>query len=216
MTETGARIAVVCPACSPAVETVHEVLADGDPATVRCRDCEHVHKTHIPTEQTNPISVIVSHAGESLRTTVDVPETEVLAVGEEFVVDTPDAVHQVRITSLELDGDRRRDRAPADSIETIWTRVVDNVAVNVTVHPADGRRDQSRSETLYVPGDYVFVVGNDEDIDGTAFRVTGINVTDDAGDYPRATVRREGDRVPAKDVKRLYGEVTRADAWSAW
>ena len=214
--EPGERIAVACPACSPTVETVHEVLKPDGQATVRCTECDHVHKTRIEVEPTVDRDVVVSQEGDSFVESVEVPAEESLAVGEEFVLDTEEAIFVVRITSLELEGDRRAESATGREVSTIWTRVVDNVAVNVTVHPVDGRGDETRSVKLYVPGDYEFTVGESESLGEERFTIEGIVVRRDASGYRREKYDFDGDTVLAKDVKRLYAQDERGDAWSAW
>lgn len=215
MTETAARVALSCPACSPEGETVHEVLAEGGRATVRCGDCGHVHKATLPDERTVERDVVVSQGGESFPATVDVPAGERLAAGEEFLLETPEAVLTVRITSLELEAGRTEE-APAEDVRTIWGRAVGNVAVDLTVHPADGSREGTRSVTVQVPGDYEFVVGETDELSGEAFAVEGIVVRDDATGYDHARLDHDGDAVLAKDAKRVYVRDTSTDAWSAW
>jgi uncharacterized Zn finger protein len=211
----GDRLAIACPACSPDQETVHEVLSPGSQLTVRCTDCEHVHKTAPPTEPTVQRRVVVSQGEESLTTTADVPREERLAVGEEFLLETGEAILTARITSLELD-DGRVEAASAEEVETLWTRAVGNVAVNATIHPTDGRHDETRSETLQVPGDYEFVVGETDDLAGEEFTVEGIHLRDDARGYDHEKLDYQGDVALAKDVNRLYVRDESSTAWSAW
>ncbi|WP_224332840.1 HVO_0476 family zinc finger protein [Haloprofundus halobius] len=210
------RVAVVCPSCSPQTETVHEVLKPGGQATVRCTECGHTHKTTIEEERETELSVIVSQDGESFSTTVDAPAEETLAVGEEFIADTPEAIMLVRITSLDVGGDQRVDKAVAEDVATVWTRVVDNVSVPVTLHPGDGRRDETRSFKLSVPGDYEFVVGETEELNDEEFEIEGIHVRQNATNYRFDKFDRDGDMVFAKDVKRIYGRDETSSAWSAW
>jgi uncharacterized Zn finger protein len=93
---------------------------------------------------------------------------------------------------------------------------VDNVGVNVTINPADGS-DESYSDTVYVPGDREFVVGEDEEVDETTLTVTTLMVRDDAVGYDANKLARDGDRAVAKDIKRVYAEATGRDsAWSGW
>ena len=92
MSEQHERVAAVCPSCSPDAETVHEVLKPGGQATVRCTECSHVHKTTIEREREVPLDVVVSQDGESFPATVDAPAEEQIAVGEEFIVDTEEAI----------------------------------------------------------------------------------------------------------------------------
>jgi len=215
MSNATERVAVVCPACSPDSETVHEVLRPGGQATVRCTDCSHVHKTTLPEERTVERRVVVSQAGESFSTTVDAPAAETLAVGEEFLVETDEAIMTVRITSLERD-ETRTDETTVETVDTIWTRAVGNVTVPVTAHPQSGGHDQTRSVDLQVPGDYEFVVGETDDLSDEEFTVEGIYLRDDARGYEHEKLDFDGDTALAKDIKRLYVRDESTDAWSAW
>ncbi len=215
MDDTTQRVAVSCPACSPDVETVHEILKPGGQATVRCTDCQHVHKEQLPSEQKLSKDVVVSQDGESFSASVDVPEDEQLAVGEEFLLETDEAIMTVRITSLELD-QGRTEEAPAEDVRTLWTRAVGNVSVNVTAHPKGGEHDETRSFTLQVPGDYEFVVDETDELSGEEFTVEGILLRDDATGYEHEKLDFEGDSAVAKDIKRLYARDESTSAWSAW
>jgi uncharacterized Zn finger protein len=215
MTDAAERVPLPCPACSPGLETVHEVLSPGGQATVRCGECGHVHKETLPDEHTVQRDVVVSQDGESFPATADVPVEETLAVGEEFLLDTEEAIMTVRITSLEREAGRVGE-APAGEVETIWTRGVGNVSVPVTAHPKGGDGDETRSFDLQVPGDYEFVVGETAEVGGEEFTVEGILVRDDAVGYEFDKLDHDGDTVPGKDVKRLYVRDESTSAWSAW
>jgi len=211
------QAALVCPSCSPEFETVHEVLAEGGGwATVRCTDCDHVHKEQLPEAEEVQRQVVISQGEESATATVDAPRGETLARGEEFVVETDEAIHEVRITDLQVDAEKRVSEATVEDVETIWTRAVDNVGVNVTVNPGDGSAE-SRSETVFVPGDYEFVVGEEESVGEESFTVRALLVRDDAVGYDRHKLDERRDTAPAKDLKRVYGEETGPGrAWSGW
>ena len=215
MEDTTARVAAACPACSPDAETVHEVLSEGGQATVRCTECSHVHKESLPEERTVNREVVVSQDDESFATAVEVPAAETLATGEEFLVETDEAIVTARITSLEL-GDGRSEQAVAEDVETIWSRAVGNVSVNVTAHPKSGEHDETRSFRLQVPGDYEFVVGETDDLGDEEFTVEGILIRDDATGYDHGKLDFDGDEAAAKDIKRLYVRDEATTAWSAW
>lgn len=215
MSNIASQVALVCPSCSPSEKRVHEVIKPGGQTTVRCTACGHTHKTRIEKENAIELDVIVSQEGESFAATADVPEREELAVGEEFILDTDEAIMLVRITSVELGEERRIESAQADEIETLWTRAVDNVSVNLTIHPNE-KRDESRGVKLQVPGDHEFTVGDREEMGDEEFTIAGIHVKKDATGYDRTKFDFEGDSVPAKDVKRLYGEDDSSTAWSVW
>lgn len=217
MTETTERVAATCPSCSPDLETVHEVLKPGgSQVTVRCTDCSHVHKTRIEDEQTVERHVVVSQEDESFTATAEPPASETLATGEEFILDTEEAIVTARITSLELSNNERVDEAEAEDVQTIWTRAVGNVGVNATIHPKDGGREDTRSVTLQVPGDYEFEVGAVDELGGEEFTVEGIYLREDAVGYDHDKIDFDGDSAVAKDVKRLYVRDETSTAWSAW
>jgi uncharacterized Zn finger protein len=215
MSEQSERVAHPCPACSPAAETVHEVLHEGGQATVRCTACSHVHKTRLPDERSVKRTVVISQDGESETASVDVPADETLATGEEFLVETDEAILTVRITSLELD-EGRSDEATAESVQTIWSRAVGNVSVPVTAHPKSGSHDETKSFDLQVPGDYEFVVDEIDELGGEEFTVEGIYLRDDARGYEHEKLDFDGDSAVAKDIKRLYVRDESSSAWSAW
>ncbi|AQL42435.1 hypothetical protein BV210_06780 [Halorientalis sp. IM1011] len=215
-TEAGDRVGIACPACSPQFETVHEVLSTGGgDATLRCTECEHVHKESLPEEQTAQLDVVISQDGESFSAQVEAPADADLATGEEFVAETDAAVMTVRITSLEIDGGRV-ESAPVTDVDTVWTRAVGNVSVNVTKHPKDGRREATESTKVQVPGDHEFVVGETEEFGDLEFTVESILVRDDAAGYEFDKLDYDGDTVAAKDIKRLYARDETSTAWSAW
>ncbi|WP_248895202.1 HVO_0476 family zinc finger protein [Haloplanus halobius] len=214
--DAGDRVALACPSCSDAGTTVHEVLKPGGQLTVRCTECDHVHKERYDPPRETTVDVIVSQGDESLAATVDAPVEETIETGDEFVVDTADALMQVRVTSIELDGDRRVDEATIEDIETIWTRAVDNVRVNVTVHPNDGTKDASRSIAVSVPGDYEFTVGETAEFADEEFEITGVQIRSDVDSYRFDKFDKDGDMVFAKDTKRVYARDVTSTAWSAW
>ncbi|GAB3680090.1 HVO_0476 family zinc finger protein [Salinarchaeum chitinilyticum] len=216
MSDSVERVALVCPACSQEQETVHEVLSPGGQATVRCTECDHVHKEALPNDETVERDVVVSQSGDSFTARTDVDPEESIAEGDEFVLETDEGIFTVRVTNVELDGDRRVEEATAEEASTIWTRAVGNVAVKVTVHPSDGSRENTYSTTVHVPGDYEFVVGESDSFGEEAFGIEGIAVRDDASGYDYEKLNYDGDEAVAKDVKRVYARDETSDAWSAW
>ena len=217
--DTPDRVPTPCPSCSPELETVHEVLSvteGGGTFTVRCSECGHVHKVTPERTREVTLDVVVSQEGESFTANVTTDEDETVAVGDEFILETEEVLSTVRVTSVELEGHRRVNAAPADEIETVWTREVDNVGVNVTVHPQDGRREDSRSITVYVPGDYEFEVGAVEEFGDDEFEIDAFVVRSDATGYDRDRYEMEGDAIVAKDAKRVYAYDQTSSAWSAW
>jgi uncharacterized Zn finger protein len=216
MSDTHERTEVACPGCGD--RTVHEVLRPGGQATVRCTACGHTHKTAIERTERVEREVVVSQEGDSIAASRAFDEDEQIAVGDEFVVDTPEAILQVRVTSVETGPEERADAAPASDVATVWSRVVDNVGVPVTVHPkeGDGRNRQTESHTMRVPGDHEFVVGEAVDLGDERVEIVGIQIRADAPEYRHEKLDHEGDVAFARDVKRVYARDTRSSAWSVW
>ena len=217
MSETPDRIPTPCPACSPDLETVHEVLsAGGGSLTVRCGECGHVHKVQPEPDREVTLDVVVSQDGESFTANVTTPEGERIETGDEFILETDDVLATVRVTSIELEGSRRVEAADVGDVATVWTREVDNVSLSVTVHPQDGRREDSRSITIYVPGDYEVEVGEVEEAADEEFEIDAFVIRGDATGYNRDRYEEDGDMAFAKDVKRVYAYDQTTTAWSAW
>lgn len=216
MTEAGDRVAVPCPSCSPGTETVHEVLKPGGQATVRCTECDHTHKAAIPEERTVEREVVVSQDGESFAARMAVDPDEEIAVGDDLVVDAEEALAQVRVTGLEVAPEERVEETTFGEVETVWSRAVDNVSVDVTLHPQDGNRDVTRSVTVTVPGDYELVVGETESLGDEEFTIEGLVVREDAPEYRHGKLDHEGDLAYAKDLQRVYARDESSTAWSAW
>jgi len=192
------------------------VLSPGGTLTVRCTECGHTHKATIDEEPAVERDVIVSQGAESFRTRVEAPPNEEVAVGEEFIVDTEEALMTVRTTSLQVGNERRVDSAPVEDVETFWTRAVDNVSVPVTMNPRDGQHDDTRSVTLPVPGDEEFVVGETVSYGDEGFTVKAIRLREDVHGYDHEQLDHPGDDAVAKDIKRIYAADETSDAWSAW
>ena len=218
MSESTERVAAVCPACSPETPTVHELLRPGGRATVRCGDCGHVHKAELERERTIERRVIVSQDGDSFEAYGEMPPDERVVAGEEFLLETDEAIFEVRVTGLELVSGGRSKAADAAEVKTVWTRAVGNVSVDLTLHARDDRQGGSRSLKIQVPGDEEFVVGETHEYGEESFTVESIIVREAAlSDYPFEHLKHAGDAVLAKDVKRLYARDENATvAWSAW
>lgn len=184
---------------------------------MQCSECGHTHKVPIEAERTVEREVVVSQDGESFTASVEVEAEETVRSGDEFILETPEAIMQVRVTDLEVGPEERTNVATAEDVETFWTRAVDNVSVNVTVHPKGGQHDETKSLTLQLPGDYEFTIGEVESFGDEEFEVDGIHVRQSVvGDYKFPKLGHEGDVVVAKDVKRVYGTTTKKKPWSAW
>jgi|MDTE01.2.fsa_nt_gb uncharacterized Zn finger protein len=195
-----------CPICSPSMELDHTILhTTKDTLTLQCPNCNYVYKNHIPSPKLINCNVIVSQHEDSLSTTIPLSQDTILQLGDEFIVDTEDAIFVVTITSLEsLSSAKRVTKTTAQNVKTIWTRAIDNVYVNVTIHSLGSERHQSRSMKFGVPGDYLFEIGKITTLDNSSFLIEGIHLRQDLQNNPVPKLKNRGEAALAKDIKRIY------------
>jgi uncharacterized Zn finger protein len=195
-----------CPICSPSVELDHTILhTTNDTITLQCPSCNYVYKQRIPSPKLINCNVIVSQHEDSLSTTIPLSHNAILELGDEFIVDTDEAIFIVAITSLEsLSSSKRVTKTTAQNVKTIWTRAIDNVYINVTIHSLGSKRHQSRGMKFGVPGDYLFEVGKVTTLEGSSFLIEGIHLRQDPQNNPFPKLKDKGNAALAKDIKRIY------------
>jgi uncharacterized Zn finger protein len=189
------EIEVECPSCSPKEEVGHEVLKEGQSPLVRCLECGQVHATRIKAPKSASLKVIVSKMDVSNTYKTELDSETVLQVDDEMVVDDEEkGVIPILITALDAGG-KRVQIARAENIETIWGRAIDEITVKFS---AQAGTDKTEVIEKRVPGDYEFVVGNEEKAGNKRLLITKIKIRD--GVFRS----RKGDVVLAKYVKRIF------------
>jgi uncharacterized Zn finger protein len=145
-------------------------------------------------EKRLPLRVIVSSGERAASYTVLKPAEEMVCRGDEFIVETGggEAV-VVEVTSIESQG-RRVERAAVESIQTVWARDVERVVVKVSINLGA----ETKSIKYVTPGDKEFIIGSSERYRNIEYVVKKIKLR--RGGF----VFREGRRVLAKDVKRVF------------
>lgn len=153
-----------CPECgSDDVEVIRE---RGREVTLRCNECGNVWMVTLP----KPIKVplIVSKHERSFKTSVELPEGEEIKVGD--IVETED--DEVRITGIELEGDKRVERAVTGEIKTLWGESLTYPKViKASIYLSGGT---TQAFKVKVPRDEEFVVGEVLEVGGYTFRVEKI------------------------------------------
>lgn len=190
------EIEVECPSCSPKEEVGHEVLKEGQSPLVRCLECGQVHATRIKAPKSVSLKVIVSKMDVSNTYKTELDSETVLQIDDELVVDDEEkgVVIPILITALDAGG-KRVQIARAENIETIWGRAIDEITVKFS---AQAGTDKTEVIEKRVPGDYEFVVGNEEKAGNKRLFITKIKIRD--GVFRS----RKGDVVLAKYVKRIF------------
>ncbi|MEN6518380.1 MAG: HVO_0476 family zinc finger protein [Methanospirillum sp.] len=188
-----------CPGCGN--EADQDILHESHDLLLKCTACGHVHRA--PREaQPEPLRVraIVSAGTESATGTIELMPSDVVEVGDLFVAEGEgDEAAGVEISSIEAIGGGRVPRARADAIVTLWTRVVEDVVVSVSVH----RGRETIPLHQRADGEEVFVVGEVYTFGGKKVRISHIKLRDGP------VLRKEGWKTLARRVRRIYGRFER-------
>jgi uncharacterized Zn finger protein len=154
----------ICPECgSDDVEVIKERERE---LTLRCNECGNVW--HVTLPKLIKVPLIVSKHERSFRTSVELPEGEEIRVGD--IVETED--DEVRITGIELEGDRRVERAEIGEIRTLWGESLTYPKViKVSIYLPKG---VTQAFKVKVDRDEEFVVGEVLEVGGYTFRIEKI------------------------------------------
>ena len=83
---------------------------------LKCEDCGSVYKERISQDNPKPYRLIISEHEDTHKIFIDLFPEEELAVGDFLLSE----LGKVKITSLELEGEKRVKKAIAKDVKTIW------------------------------------------------------------------------------------------------
>ncbi|HWQ63705.1 MAG TPA: HVO_0476 family zinc finger protein [Methanospirillum sp.] len=182
-----------CTTCDE--ETEHEVLSRTTNQVIKCTICGTVSRIPVPKEPALlQIKAIVSNEGASSVCKCEIAEDEEVAVGDYLIAESDDGEGTgIEVMSIES-GDKRLTKSLGKDIDTLWTRVIDQVVVRFSVH------DGWHTLPLYVrcEGDEKFVVGDVYVIKGVKSRIGHIRMRNGA------VTKRRGKFEVANTIKRIY------------
>ncbi len=186
-------IDMFCATCDE--ETEHEVLSRTTSQVIKCTECGTVSRIPIQKEPALlQVKAIVSRENTSTVCTCELAEDEVVEVGDSLIAECEDGEGAgVEVMAIEV-GDKRLKKAEGGKIDTLWTRVIDQVVVRISVH------DGWETIPLYVrcEGDEKFVVGDVYVIKGVKARIGHIRMRNGA------VTKRKGKFEVANTIKRVY------------
>jgi uncharacterized Zn finger protein len=186
-------ISIHCPQCG--VEAEHEVVAESRERLVRCTVCGHVQrlkKEKVP--EPVMIRTVVSKEDSSMVCGIELMGEDECAIDDHLVAECGDDAFGVEVTGIEC-GERRVNRARAQDVTTLWTRVIEQVIVKISIH--DGRQ----TIPLYreCDGEDMFTVGEICTAQGKRFKISQLKLRDGP------LMRKEGWKTVAHRIKRVYG-----------
>ncbi|MCL2031718.1 MAG: hypothetical protein FWG96_00350 [Methanomassiliicoccaceae archaeon] len=132
---------VQCPDCDDVTE--HDILKgragkDNVTGTFRCTECGRVFSETIRLPETLKLKVLFSDGSVTETTETEIESDEILAVGDEFVIDDG---RMVCITHVETKDGKKGKKCRADGIKALWVKQYDVLSVKVSVN--DGQRTYS-------------------------------------------------------------------------
>ncbi len=187
------KIDTPCPSCSPLAPVPHVILKGTKEILLQCEACRSVHRENRPEKKL--VRVIVSRGEKAIHARALL--SGIISKGDELVIDdekTGEAT-LVQVTSLEV-GDKRKDSAVAEDINTLWARAIDEVVVKIAV----SRGGITESMELRVPGEQEFVIGDKIKVNNRELKIIRIKIRE--GGFKS----RKGVAIKAKDIRRIYAD----------
>ncbi len=154
----------VCPECGS--ENVEVIRERGRELTLRCNDCDHVW--HVTLPKLIKVPLIVSKHEVSFKTFAELPAGEEIEIGD--IVETED--DEVRVTGIELEGEKRATKAKVEEVKTLWGESLTYPKViKVSIYTSGGVTQSFRAK---VPRNEEFAVGEVIEVGGYTFRIERI------------------------------------------
>ncbi|CAD6491287.1 MAG: hypothetical protein EMLJLAPB_00109 [Candidatus Argoarchaeum ethanivorans] len=179
--------------------TIHTILKGAPNQVVQCTECGSIHPMTVKKEKMHAIKVVVSGVDKTTHYTILKPADEELKIGDEFIIKTGnEGATIVHVTSIESEA-RRLSRATVKNIKTVWTRDIEEITLKVAINLGQ----KTKSIKYKVQGDKEFIIGSTEHYKTGAYIIKKIKLRD------RGFVFREGKRVLAKDIQRIFAEAGR-------
>ncbi len=183
----------ICPECGS--EDVEVVRERGREITLRCNECGNVW--HVTLPKLVKVPLIISKHERSFKGEAELPEGEEIAIGDIVEIEGD----EVRITGIELEGNKRVERGRIGEIQTLWGESLTYPRIiGVSIYLPGG---VTQSFKVKVPRDEEFVVGEVLEVGGYTFKVEKIKT--------ERKMLRHG-KAKADEIIRLMGRPIRARA----
>ena len=182
-----------CPVCLE--ETDFEILKEPPEAVVKCTVCGHVMRVTLKEPKVLTVKAVVSYGNDSHTGSIELLEGDTISVGDYLVAEVGDDSFCVEVTSIE-ENNARRQKLPAEKIEVLWTRLVDQVIIRASLNKG------AVTIPLYenVDGNKVYTIDHITSVGGKQFRVTRIKLR------KGNVITRKDKSAEAHEIKRIYGE----------
>ncbi len=182
-----------CPVCLE--ETDFEILKEPPEAVVKCTVCGHVMRVTLKEPKVLTVKAVISYGNNSHTGSIELLEGDTISVGDYMVTEVGDDSFSVEVTSIE-ENNTRRQKLPAEKIEVLWTRLVDQVIIRASLNKG------AVTIPLYenVDGNKQYTIDHITSVGGKQFRVTRIKLR------KGNVITRKDKSAEAHEIKRIYGE----------
>ena len=182
-----------CPVCGE--ETDFEILKDPPEAVVKCTVCGHVMRVTLKEPRVLTVKAVVSYGNDSHTGSIDLVEGDMITVGDYLVAEVGEDSFSVEVTSIE-ENNARRQKLPAEKIDVLWTRLVDQVIIRASLNKG------AVTIPLYenVDGNKVYTIDHITSVAGSQIRITRIKLR------KGNVITRKDKPAEAHEIKRIYGE----------
>ncbi|HLE96469.1 MAG TPA: HVO_0476 family zinc finger protein, partial [Candidatus Thermoplasmatota archaeon] len=189
-----------CPGCGDT--TLHAVLhgrmgRKGTltlDATVKCDECGRVHHVLLREAPEVEVPVVVSKGADSRRERVILSGDDLLAVGDELIVDG----RTVLVTGLERRDGRRATELVAGEVGTLWAKDFESVRVRVAIN----LRQKTIAKEIHANPDREFSIGQELVFGRLRVTIHGIK--------KQGKMLRHG-TAAAHEIVRVFGKPTRGE-----
>lgn len=159
--------------------------------TFRCTECGNTFSATLKIPRQFRVPVIISDGPVSEKSSTELEEDEIIAVGDEFFLEDG---RRLRVCSIDLGDGQRKKKAKTQDVKTIWAQQFDNLILKVTVN--DNRKSYSRR--VEAEPDDEFIIGQVLSVSDMDCYVHAIKTRDRL--VSKGTVE-------ARDVVRIYGKI---------
>jgi uncharacterized Zn finger protein len=181
---------IICPECES--DNIKVIKERGRELTLKCRDCGYVWQVTLG--KTVKIPIIVSKHERSFKQEAELPIDEEIAVGDIVELEND----EVKITSIELEGNRRVRKAKIGEVKTLWGESLSYPKIiGVSIYLKGGI---TQSFKVQVNRDEEFMIGDIYKVGDFVFKLEKIKTENKMLKHGKAT---------AEKIVRLMGRPTR-------
>jgi len=137
---------------------------------LRCRKCGNIREVKRNVKKFIDVPVVFSDGADSIKASVKLPEDEIIAVGEEIIIDGYNSI----ITGIETIDAKRKNSDITSNIRTLWTRKFEENQFNIKIK----KKDRHVFKKISAVVDEEFEIGDIIEVERNPVVITSIKLND--------------------------------------